>query len=75
MHFFLGGGTSWVYKSHPHEGGYCSGVSASVHLCLPTKAEQNKSLMITFSKGVSKASLHPSLWGELALSSPCEQES
>lgn len=56
--------------SHPDEGGYFSGVSANVPLCLPTKVEQHKSLMVTCAKGVSKASLHPSLWGELALSSP-----
>lgn len=56
--------------SHPGEGGYFTGVSANVHLCLPAKAEQHKPPMVNFAKGLSKASLHPSLWGELALSSP-----
>lgn len=70
MPFLLGGETFWVEGSHPDEGGYFSGMSANVPLCLPTKVEQHKSPMVTCAKGVSKASSHPSLWGELALSSP-----
>lgn len=54
-------------KSHRDEGGDFAGMSANVHLSLPSKLEQNKPLMVTFAEDLSKASLHHVLWERACL--------
>lgn len=44
-------------RSHLDEGEDFAGVTANVHLCLPTKLEQNKPLTVTSAEDLSKASL------------------